>query len=601
VLRIIFNIVFENKINESIKMTSKYLKFKKRYISITTWLPNYSKSYLKDDIIAGLTVGIMLIPQGMAYAMIAGLPAIYGLYAGIVPSFIYAIFGSSRQLAVGPTAMISLLTGAGIIGLAGENVELAIQLAITLALMVGVIQLLFGFFRMGFLVNYLSHPVISGFTSAAAIIIVFSQLKHLLNINLESSKHIHQLIINLFEQLPNTNFVALAIGLGGILLILVFKKFIPIIPGALMAVIVGILISWNFGLENYGVKIVGDVPKGLPIFSVPKLDWQTIQTLLPAAATIAIIGFIESIAIAKAIQSKHKNYTLFPSQEFGALGLMNILGSFFQSYPTAGSFSRTAVNDQNGAKTGLSSMVSGLFIIVTLLFLTDLFYYLPKPILASVIMLSVFSLIDIKGAKKLWYSDRNDFWVLLITFLGTITLGIEEGILVGVVVSMAIVIYETTLPNYAVLGKIPNETYYKDISRFSNLKVRPDTLIMRFESRLYFANVSFFKRIINDEIKNKPLIKAFFLDATGINTMDSSGFHAMEDVIDGCHKMGIDFYLVGIKGRVRDEMKRSGLMKKIGRKRIFIEMHHAICEYNNYPYKDFSDYVTQTDEAFIED
>jgi SulP family sulfate permease len=216
-------------------------------------------------------------------------------------------------------------------------------------------------------------------------------------------------------------------------------------------------------------------------------------------------------------------------------------------------------------------------------------------------MLSVFSLIDIKEAKKLWYSDRNDFWVLAITFLGTIALGIEEGILVGIVLSMMIVIYETTLPNYAILGKIPDETYYKDITRFNNLKIRPDTLIMRFESRLYFANVTFFKKIINDEIKNKPFIKAFFLDATSINTMDSSGFHAMEDVIDGCHKLKIDFYLVGIKGRVRDEMKRSGLMKKIGKKRIFIEIHHAICEYNNYPYKDFSEYVMQTDEEFIEE
>lgn len=581
-------------------MTSKYLRFKKRYITITTWLPNYQKSFLKDDITAGLTVGIMLIPQGMAYAIIVGLPAIYGLYAGIIPSFIYAIFGSSRQLSVGPTAMISLLTGSGIIALAGDNVELAIQLAVTLALMVGIIQLLFAFFRMGFLVNYLSHPVISGFTSAAAIIIVFSQLKHLLSIDLKNSKHIHELIMNLFAQLPNTNFIALAVGLGGIVLILLVKKIIPIIPGALMAVIVGILISWGLGLESYGVKIVGEVPKGLPIFAIPKLDWHTFKTLLPTAVTIAIIGFIESIAIAKAIQLKHKNYTLFSSQEFGALGLMNIFGSFFQNYPTAGSFSRTAVNDQNGAKTGMSSIVTGLFIIVTLLFLTDLFYYLPKPILASIIMLSVFSLIDIKEAKKLWYADRNDFWVLAITFLGTLTLGIEEGILAGVVLSMVIVIYETTLPNYAILGKIPNETYYKDITRFSNLKVRPDTLIMRFESRLYFANVTFFKRKINDEIKKKPFIKAFFLDATSINTMDSSGFHAMEDVIEGCHKLGIDFYLIGIKGRVRDEMKRSGLMDKIGENRIFIEIHHAICEYNNHPYKDFSDYVMQTDEEFIE-
>jgi SulP family sulfate permease len=319
-------------------MTSKYFKFNKRYISITTWLPNYQKSFLKDDIIAGLTVGIMLIPQGMAYAIIAGLPAIYGLYAAIIPSFIYAILGSSRQLSVGPTAMISLLTGSGIIALAGDNLELAIQLAVTLAFMVGLIQLFFGLFRMGFLVNYLSHPVISGFTSAAAIIIIFSQLKHLLSIDLENSKHIHELLINLFTELPNTNFVALSVGLAGIVLILLVKKIIPIIPGALMAVIVGILISWGLGLENYGVKIVGEVPEGLPMFAVPRLDLQTMKSLFPAAATIAIIGFIESFAIAKAIQAKHKNYVLFANQEFGAVGLMNFLFHFLKVIPPRGAF-----------------------------------------------------------------------------------------------------------------------------------------------------------------------------------------------------------------------------------------------------------------------
>lgn len=581
-------------------MSSKYLEFKKRYIAITTWLPTYPKKFLKDDITAGLTVGVMLIPQGMAYAMIAGLPAIYGLYAAIIPCFVYAFFGSSRQLAVGPTAMISLLTGSGIVALAGADVALAIQLAVTLAFMVGVIQLLLGFFRMGFLVNYLSHPVISGFTSAAAVIILFSQLKHLLGVDLDSSKHIHELIINVITQLPNVNLFALAIGLGGILLILTFKKFAPIIPGALMAVIVGILVAWLFNIETYNVKIVGFVEEGLPIFSMPIFDWQTIKTLLPAAATIAIIGFIESIAIAKAIQAKHKNYHLYPSQELGALGLMNIFGAFFQSYPTAGSFSRTAVNDQNKAKTGLSSIVTGLFIIITLLFLTELFYFLPKPILASIIMLSVFSLIDIKEAKKLWYADRADFWVLAITFLSTISLGIEIGIAIGVLISMAIVIYETTVPNHAILGKIPNETYYKDVTRFSNLKVRPDTLIIRFEARLYFANVSYFRKTVTGEMRKKGSdLKAFFLDASSINSMDSSGFHALEDLIDNCHKLDIEFYLIGIKGRVRDEMKRSGLMQKIRKDRIFIEIHHAICAYNNVEYKPFTKYVTQSDEEFI--
>lgn len=598
-------------------MTSKYLKFKKRHIAITTWLPNYNKAFLKDDITAGLTVGIMLIPQGMAYAMIAGLPPIYGLYAAIVPCLVYAILGSSRQLAVGPVAMVSLLVASGVGGLANGNESLYIQLAITLALLVGFIQLALGFFRLGFLVNYLSHPVISGFTSAAAFIIGFSQLKHLLGVELRSSKHIHETIfitvkefdlkylgewiLAIFEGLQTINPIIFLIGIVGIVIIILLKKYIPIIPGALVVVVLGILVTWIFQLdETFGVKIVGEIPDGLSMPMLPTLDLLQLPGLIPIAITISLVGYMESIAIAKAMEAKHKDYILFPNQELAALGLMNIFGSFFQSYPTTGSFSRTAVNDENGAKTGLSSIVTALFIVVTLLFLTNLFYYLPKAILASVIMVAVYGLIDIKEARKLWNVDRKDFWVLIITFLGTLILGIEIGIMLGVILSMMIVIYETTLPNYAILGKIPNETYYKDIERFSNLKVRPDTLIMRFEARLYFANVAFFKKKINDEVKKKgEALRAFFMDASAINTMDSSAFHAMEEVIESCHSTGIDFYLIGIKGRVRDEMKRSGLMDKIGEDRIFIEIHHAICEYNDYPYKDFSDYVTQSEEEFI--
>lgn len=582
-------------------MTSKYLNFKKRYIAITTWLPNYNKKFLKGDIIAGLTVGVMLIPQGMAYAQIAGLPLIYGLYASIIPCFIYAIFGSSRQLSVGPTAVVSILVAMSIGELVEPGSPKFIELAITLALLIGVIQLLLGFFRLGFLVNYLSHPVISGFTSAAAFIIGFSQLKHLLGVDLGKSKLIYDLVLATIDQFDAINWMTFTVGIGGMVVILFFKKYLTFIPGALAAVVIGILVTYFFDLNGqFQVKIVKDIPSGFPSFSVPSLEMKYIRDLIPIAITVSLIGFMESIAIAKAMRNKHKDYILFPNQELAALGLMNIFGSFFQSFPTTGSFSRTAVNDQNGARTGLAVIVTGLFITITLLFLTNLFYYLPKPILASIIMLSVYGLIDIKEPKKLWYSDRNDFWVLIVTFLGTLILGIEKGILVGVFVSMAIVIYETTVPYYAILGKIPDEPYYKDVERFSNLKERSDTLIMRFEARLYFANVNFFKKKINDEVKKKGSdLKAFFLDASSINTMDSSGFHAMEEVIEGCHNLGIDFYLIGIKGIVRDEMKRSGLMEKIGDNRIFIEIHHAICEYNNHPYKDFSEYVTQSEEEFV--
>lgn len=583
-------------------MNSKYFIFQKRYFAITTWLPQYKKTFLKSDIIAGLTVGIMLIPQGMAYAQIAGMPLVYGLYASVVPAIIYVIFGSSFHLSVGPTAVLSILVASSIGQLADTGTQTYIELTILLALIIGLIQLLLGFFRLGFLVNYLSHPVISGFTSAAAVMIGISQLKHLLGIDLGNSKLIHQTIWKIIQQFDIINWVAFALGTGGMLLIVLLKRYLKKIPGALVAILIGVLLTYFLKLDQYfDVKIVGAVPSGFPSFELPNFNLSYLPDLIPMAITIALISFMESIAIAKAIQMKHKNYTVYPNQELGALGLMNVIGAFFQSFPTTGSFSRTAVNDQNGAKTGIALLVTAIFIGLTLLFLTELFYYLPKPILAAIIIVSVVGLIDIKEPKKLWFADRKDFWVLMITLIITLMLGIEKGILAGVFVSMVIVIYETTLPNFTILGKIPDEPYYKDVQRFSNLKVRPDTLIMRFEAQLYFANVAFFKQRIAEAMKQKgKTLKAFFFDASAINTMDSSGFHALEEVIDDCKNAGIDFYLIGIKGQVRDEMKRSGLMKKIGKNRIFIEIHHAICEYNSYPYKDFSDYVTQSEAKFID-
>ena len=427
----------------------------KEFIPILEWLPKYGTAELKGDLAAGLTVGVMLIPQGMAYAMLAGLPPIYGLYASILPLILYAIFGTSRQLAVGPVAMVSLLIAAGVGAIAETGSETFIQLAILLALMVGLIQLLMGLFRLGFLVNFLSHPVVSGFTSAAALIIGFSQLKHLLGINIPRSNHVHEIIQNALENISATNLYTLGIGLTAIVIILAIKKLKIRIPGPLVAVVFGVLAVWLSGVDAQGVKIVGSVPDGLPSFAFPTIDLSQIQTLLPIAFTIAFISFMESIAVAKAIQSKHGDYKVVPNQELIALGAANIGGSLLQAFPTTGGFSRTAVNDQAGAKTGMAAIISAGLIVLTLLFLTPLFYFLPKAILASVIMVAVFGLIDYKEAIQLWKNYRPDFWMLAVTFVGTLLLGIEEGVLIGVVLSLAMIIFQTTKPHIATLGKIP--------------------------------------------------------------------------------------------------------------------------------------------------
>jgi SulP family sulfate permease len=547
------------------------------FLPILDWLPKYKSTQLKGDLAAGLTVGVMLIPQGMAYAMIAGLPPIYGLYASTIPLILYAIFGTSRQLAVGPVAMVSLLTAAGIGVLAEGNMELYIVLAITLAFMVGAIQFLLGAFRLGFLVNFLSHPVISGFTSAAALIIGLSQLKHLLGVDIPRSHHVHEIVLNAIEQVGSINWATFAIGIGGIALIIGSKRISKAIPAQLVAVVVGILVVWGLGLTGQGVKIVGDVPSGLPSVSTPSFELGQLQSLLPIALTIALVSFMESIAVAKAIQAKHKNYKVIPNQELIALGIANIGGSFFQSYPTTGGFSRTAVNDQAGAKTGMASIISAVLIILTLLFLTSLFYYLPKAILASVIMVAVFGLIDFKEAIHLWKSNRTDFFMLIVTFIATLSLGIEQGIAVGVILSLVMVIYRTTRPHIAVLGKVPGSTYYRNLERFTEVEDRDDLLIIRFDAQLYFANTNFFKDTLEElSAKKGEALKYIIINAESINNLDSSAAHAVEEVVEDYKRLGITILFTGVKGPVRDAMSRAHLTEKIGEQNFFLSIQDAV-------------------------
>lgn len=519
----------------------------------------------------------MLIPQGMAYAMIAGLPPIYGLYASTLPLIVYALMGTSRQLAVGPVAMVSLLTATGVGTLAAIGSEDFILLAILLALMVGVIQFLLGFFKLGFLVSFLSHPVISGFTSAAALIIGLSQLKHLLGLDLERSHHVHEILSQAFAKIDQVDIPTLLIGAGAIVLILAVKKYLPALPGQLLAVIFGILVVLVTGVHAEGVKIVGEIPAGLPAFAVPAFGLDTLRSLLPIALAISLVSFMESIAVAKAIQARHKNYGLDPNQELKALGLSNIVGSFFQSFPITGGFSRTAVNDQAGAKTGLASIVSAILVVLTLLVLTPLFYYLPNAILAAVIMVAVSGLFDYREMVHLWKVNRSDALMLLATFFGTLLLGIEQGILLGVVLSLAMVIYRTSRPHMAELGRVPGTNFYRNTQRFSDLEVRNEILVVRFDAQLYFANLDFFKSGLEEMIASKgDKLLVCIIDAESINSMDSSALHVIADLIEDLRSLGIYLYFAGVKGPVRDSMTLAGLIEKAGEHRFFMSVQSAV-------------------------
>lgn len=549
----------------------------KRYFPIFQWLPNYKKTNLSGDISAGLIVGIMLIPQGMAYAMIAGLPPVFGLYASLIPQIVYAIMGTSRQLAVGPVAMDSLLVASGLGALAISGIDEYIAMAIFLALFMGAIQLALGLLRMGFLVSFLSKPVISGFTSAAAIIIGLSQLKHLLGTTIESSNQVHILIANAFSSIMETNLIALAIGIGAIVIIKTIKKVNKKIPAALVVVVVGVLTVYVLGLHENGVKIVGEVPEGLPSFQVPSIDYARISELVPIALTLALIAFMEAISVAKAVEEKHDDYEVDPNQELIALGTSNILGSFFQSYPTTGGFSRTAVNDQGGAKTGVAPLISALVVGLTLLFLTPLFYYLPNAVLAAIIMVAVFGLIDFKYPMQLFKTRKDEFVLLLITFVVTLTVGIKDGILMGVLLSLLLLVYRTSRPHIAILGRIKGSNYFKNVLRFNeDTEVFDDFLIIRFDAQLFFGNKDYFKKELQRHIKTKgETLKHIILNAEAINYIDSSAVHMLRQVIDELKRKNIQLIIAGAIGPTRDILYSSGLISDIGKENLFVRTNDA--------------------------
>lgn len=547
------------------------------YLPITEWLGDYNKATFQNDFIAGLTVCVILIPQGMAYALLAGMPPIYGLYGGLIPLFLYGIFGTSRQLSIGPVAISALLVLAGISQLAEPGSPEYISLVITTGLAIGLVQVVLSFLRLGFLVNFLSHPIIVGFTSAAAIIIAISQLKYLFGISIPRFSHSYETAYYAIEHLSEIHWLSFVMCVGGVVLMLILRSISRTIPSALIVTIVGILVTWIFKLDQQGLKVVGEVPRGLPGFEIPGMNLAIIREIFPTVLTVTVIGIVESIGIAKVLEAKHRNYQVRPNQELLALGLAKIGGAFFQSLPTSGSFTRSAINNDAGARTGMASIITAAGVALTLVFLTPLFYYLPEAILASIILVAVKSLFDLPEAIYLWQTHRQDFAMMMITFVLTLALGIEEGVLVGVILSLLMTIYRTATPHIAILGRIPNTYHYRNTTRFPEAVQHENMLILRFDAPLFFGNSNYFKDTIKSLLADREeMPKLLILDASSMSDIDSTGLGAIEEINTFLQENKVQFYLSGAIGPVRDLLHRAGIIQKIGERNHFMYVNDAV-------------------------
>lgn len=546
-----------------------------RIVPAAGWLRRYKREDLGGDFSAGLIVAVMLIPQGMAYAMLAGLPPVVGLYASTIPLIIYALFGSSRQLAVGPVALVSLLTLTGVSALAEPGSGEFVALAALLALMVGIIQFGLGLLRAGFVVNFLSHAVISGFTSAAAIVIGLSQLKHLLGVDLKSTNSVFVLLWDAAQKLGEINLITLAIGLMSIAALVLFRKIAPRFPAPLLVVALSALAVYVFGLHEKGVSIVGDVPQGVPSFALPAFGLDSVTSLLTVALTISFVGFMESIAVAKSIANREK-YKVDANKELVGLGLANVAGSMFSAYPVTGGFSRSAVNYQSGARTPLASVMTAVLIVLTLLFFTPLFYYLPNAVLAAIVMVAVYGLIDFLEPVKLFKVKKVDGWTLLITFAATLLIGIEQGILVGMAFSLALFIWRSAYPHTTEIGYLPEEEVFRNVNRYPEAQTFPNTLVVRVDASLYFANTAFWESWLNKAAFDRPDLKYIVLDFSAVNDIDAVALETLEDLMESLRERDIEVHIASMKGPVRDIVEKAGWTKKFGTDISHLSVQHAL-------------------------
>ncbi|MDA0318269.1 MAG: sulfate permease [Proteobacteria bacterium] len=558
-----------------------------RYLPILEWSRQYNRTSLTNDMMAAVIVTIMLVPQSLAYALLAGLPPEAGIYASIVPIVLYAIFGSSRVLAVGPVAVVSLLTASAVGQVAETGTAGYAIAALTLAALSGGFLVLLGLLRLGFLANFLSHPVIAGFITASGILIAMSQLKHILGV----SAHGHtlpEMVQSLVEHLDQSNLITLGIGVSAIVFLFWvrgnLKPFLnrmnlgPLLTdlltkaGPVFAVVATTLSVWGFDLAQDGVRIVGDVPQSLPPFTMPGFNLDLLQQLMVPAILISIIGFVESVSVAQTLAAKKRQH-IDPNQELIGLGAANLGAAFTGGFPVTGGFSRSVVNFDAGAETPAAGVFTAIGLAIAAVALTPLVYYLPNATLAATIIVAVMSLVDFSILKKTWTYSRSDFIAVAATIMLTLGFGVEVGVAAGVGISIILHLYKTSVPHVAEVGLVPETQHFRNIHRY-DVETDPALLTLRVDESLYFVNARFLEDLVNHRVLDGGGVKNVILMFSAVNEVDFSALESLEAINERLKSLNVGFHLSEVKGPVMDRLSRSRLIDEMNGK-IFMSQYDA--------------------------
>jgi SulP family sulfate permease len=565
-----------------------HLRSLKSFLPVLGWAPAYTKSEAQSDLVAALIVTIMLVPQSLAYAMLAGLPPQVGLYASILPLIAYAIFGTSRALAVGPVAVVSLMTAAAVGQVAPPGSSEYLTAAITLAFLSGLILMAMSVLRLGFLANFLSHPVISGFITASGLLIAISQLKHILGIKADGDTLPH-LLSEIYSGIGGLNPYTLAIGVAATAFLFWTRAQLkPLLlacglrpriadliakGGPVVAIVLSILAVVVLGLVGKGVKIVGEIPAGLPPFALPSFDLGLWQQLLLPAVLISLVGFVESVSVAQTLAAKRRQ-RIVPNQELTALGASNIASALSGGYPVTGGFARSVVNFDAGAETPLAGAFTAAGILAATLFLTPLFQFLPQAVLAATIIVAVLSLVDVAAIKRTWAYSKADFVAMAATILTVLLIGVEAGITAGVSLSLLLFLWRTSRPHIAIVGQVPGTEHFRNIERHDVI-TDPTILSIRVDESLYFANARALEDAIYERIADRPSLKNVILMCPAVNAIDASALESLEAIAHRLASAGVGFHLSEVKGPVMDALKRSDFMEHF-KGRVFLSQFEAV-------------------------